>query len=712
MSFYNPGWLDGREPNEGNIRQWLDNLYSKFQPIEQARWNQSNIDTLFYAGSQNFVNRYFGMMTTQGYQNFYFNLLQQPVNLITGYQRQHRKQINYIPSDNSDPATTDQYNKVISFICNTEDIHETFSKACEQSAIAGLVLLQPYLDFSGDDPAQGSVKLKLWEYNSFIIDPFCRDVANLTDCNYIWTQQYISQEEAKIRFPDKADKISPMNSGPQRYGRFYFLPEQYNMNRNNLLVLSYVWYRWKRKRKKLYSESKKQFFDIRENAQDVDMMLQQIPDLEIVETEVPTWRLAAILNEDLVYLGDNPMGFDDCPFIMVPWNYEPHINQYDLRVRSLVRTMRDSNYLMNRQIVISHDQKEATINAGWKRKSGAVANEDNMKKTGQGWDVIINEGYEMTDVEKIIPNAVPESDFALADRLKTLIFGTSGIDLENWSAQNDRNASALTTMLKQAANLTVLQKYFDQWDTALKVLGDRILKIVLNNWSAEKIALMINEEPTPLFYSGVFAKYQVQVQEGILTPTQANAQAQQLLEINQIFGREVFPPSMIIKNMNVANKAEVLNYLQNQEMQQGQMQQHNAMLESAFSEAKLQEMFTKAMGNLATARERHGRASANVGLLEERLSEISKNQSLSTKSKMESLEKLMDVIQRYGEMETNLKMSEIESLNFEEELRENRERQEAQSQNDANKFIQQLLSNMQGSPQGGMQSGMQGGMQG
>lgn len=50
MSYNLPPWQNNIEPNQGNIRSWLDNLYSKFQPIEQSRWNQSNIDSLFYAG--------------------------------------------------------------------------------------------------------------------------------------------------------------------------------------------------------------------------------------------------------------------------------------------------------------------------------------------------------------------------------------------------------------------------------------------------------------------------------------------------------------------------------------------------------------------------------------------------------------------------------------------------------------------------------------
>jgi hypothetical protein len=578
-------------------------------------------------------------------------------------------------------------------VCTTQGIHEQFSRACEQAAITGMVLLQPYLDFQGKDPAQGELKLKLWEYNSFLIDPYFRE-PDASDAQFVWCQEYISKKEAESRFPDKLENIAPMAGTPQRYGSFYFLPENYNMARNDLMVLSYVWYKWKTKKKRLYSRSRNQFFDYAGGDGNLEQILYSIGDLESVELEVPCWKLAVILNDQLMFQGDNPLGFDDCPFIPVYWNYEPHNNYYDLRVRGLVRTMRDSNYLMNRQIIISHDQKEATINAGWKRKVGAVANEDNVKKSGQGWDIIINEGYELTDCEKIVPNVVPESDFALVDRLRTLIFGTSGVDLENWSAQGDKGASSLTTMLKQAANLTVLQKYFDQWDLSLKILGERMLQIILNNWNAAKVSMLIGEQPSPFFESRVFSEFHTAVEEGVLTPTQRNLHAQQLMDINQIFGREVFPPSMIIKDMNLSGKAEAMQYLQQQEQQMQAVNAEAQNIEHTFNEAKIKEMYARTAAAIATARERHGRAESNIGLLEERLSEISKNQSLSIKSKMEALAQLVEVVGKYGEIETNLKMNEIQSLNFEEEMRENQERQQAKQSSESNKFMQELMGGM------------------
>jgi len=689
LSFYLPPWQNNVEPSQGSVRQWLDNLYSKFQPIEQSRWNQSNIDTLFYAGAQNFVNRYFNFTPNNSYQQFYFNLIQQPVNLVTGYQRQHRKGIMYEATESADPQTTDQYTKLMTHVNNANGIHEQFSKACELATVSGMVLLQPYLDYTNEDPAQGELKLKVWEYNAFLVDPYFRN-PDMSDAQFVWCQEYISKKEAEARFPDKLQMIAPMSGTPQRYGSFYFLPENYNMARNDLMVLSYVWYKWKKKKKRLYSKTRNQFFDMAQDA-DLEAILYNIPDLETVEVEVNTWKLATILNDQLMFQGENPLGFDGCPFIPVFWNYDPHINYYDLRVRSLVRCMRDPQFLFNYKVIQNNDIAQATINAGWKRKIGAVANEDNLKKSGQGWDIIINDGYELSDIEKIIPSAVPESDLALAQQMADLTNQVSGINMENWSAQEDKGASSLTVLLKQAANLMVFQKYFDQWDYSLRLLGERLLQIVLNNWNAEKVKLYIGEEPTPYFYSKIFVKFKTLVEESDLTPTQQNLQAKQMMDMNAAFGREVFPPSMIIPKLNITGKGEIIPYLQQQEQQSQALQQEGQNIQHTLQEAQLKDLYAKTAASMAMARERHGRSEANIGLFEERLSEITRNRALATKDKMEALEKLIDVISKYGEIETMLKMGQIQSFDYTQEAKEDQEKIDARRTSLSNQFMESIM---------------------
>lgn len=688
-----PAWENNQEPNQGNVRNWLDNLSAKFMPLEQSRWNESNIDSLFVAGAQTFVNRYFNTSMGAQKQQMYFNLLQQPINMVTGFQRQHRKSMNYIPTEGADPHTTDQYTRIIDHVANAMGINEAFSKSCELSAVSGLNLMQPYLDYTGDDPAQGELKVKIWEYNSFLVDPFARQ-PDFSDAQFIWCQEYISKGVAESRFPDKIDSIRPMSGTPQRYGNFYFLPENHNMARNDLMVLSYVWYRWRRKKKRLYSPARNQFFDYGGGQEQLDMILYNIPDLKVVEVETPCWKVAVVLNDQLMFQGENPLGFDQCPFVPTFWNYDPHLNQPALRDRSLTRTMRDAQWLMNRRIIINHDISESSINTGYLRKVGAVANEDNLKQNGQGWDILINEGYEITDVQKIIPNAVPASDMALADQLQTLIFATSGVNIENWSAQENGQVSSLTVLLKQGANLMVLQKYFDQWDYSLKILGERLLSIVLNNWNASKVSLLLGEDPSPHFYSKIFAKYQVLVEEGLNTATQRQQEYMQWLELNQALGG-IIPPSEIAKRATIQGKNELMEILANVEKQNAAVQEHATTVQHVLEEAKIKELYSKSAANLATARERHGRAEADIGLFEERLSEITNNRSMALKNKMEALSKMMEVIQKYGEIETSLKAAGLESYEMKQEVNEDREKADAKQTSMSNEFVQQMMMGMQ-----------------
>jgi len=352
--------------------------------------------------------------------------------------------------------------------------------------------------------------------------------------------------------------------------------------------------------------------------------------------------------------------------------------------------MRSSQYLLNRRIVLNHDISEASINAGWIRKSGAIANEDNLKKSGQGYDIIINEGYELGDCQKIQPNAVPSSDMALADQLKEMMFSVSGINLENWSGQQDSQTSTLTVMMKQAANLMVLQKYFDQWDFALKTLGDRLLSIVQNNWNAEKVKLLIGEEPSPFFYSKIFSKYQVVVEEGILTPTQTYQEYQQWLELNQQLGG-IIPPQEIAKRAPIQGKKELMELLASQAEQQQASQQQQMAFEQAKMDAQLRESYSKSANQMASAQERHSRSASNIGLEEERLAEVTKNRAIALKERMSALSELMGVAERYGQLETHLKSLELDVYDRDQIFKEDIEKEKARMQSEGNKFVAQLL---------------------
>jgi flagellar biosynthesis chaperone FliJ len=82
------------------------------------------------------------------------------------------------------------------------------------------------------------------------------------------------------------------------------------------------------------------------------------------------------------------------------------------------------------------------------------------------------------------------------------------------------------------------------------------------------------------------------------------------------------------------------------------------------------------------------------------MSEISKNRALSTKSKMEALEKLIDLIARYGEIETQLKLNEMNREEVDDQINENQENEMARSSALNDEFTTKIMNDMGDAQQG------------
>ena len=172
--------------------------------------------------------------------------------------------------------------------------------------------------------------------------------------------------------------------------------------------------------------------------------------------------------------------------------------------------------------------RRAPFNSGWILKENSVADEDNLSCSGQGKNVHVKPGYEIGDVQKIIPNAVPPSDMQLADQLADLIFRTSGINQELLGMSDESN-TGIEVMLRQGAGLVTLQKYFDQWDLSLGLLGRLEQRIVQNKWSPAKIGRILGREPNVEFLAKTFSKYDVLVSEGSTPPSKLSSSSSSCL---------------------------------------------------------------------------------------------------------------------------------------------------------------------------------------
>ena len=151
---------------------------------------------------------------------------------------------------------------------------------------------------------------------------------------------------------------------------------------------------------------------------------------------------------------------------------------------------------------------------------------------------------------------------------------------------------------------------------------------------------------------------------------------------------------MIVPKLNITGKGEIIPWLQEQEEKSAASESEMMNIQHAFEEAKLKELMSKAVSNLANARERHGRAESNIGLFEERLSMIEKNRALATKEKMAALEQLVETIAKFGEVETALNMQKIDNEELNQKFTEDREKQDAKRTSESNKFVENLMAGM------------------
>jgi hypothetical protein len=668
------------EPNSNNIVNILQNIYTRFQSVEEVRWNEANIDTRFWAGDQDYIYQYFTFAPNYNFKNFYLNIIRQPICTITGYQRQHRKSVSVVPMEMASQHTADQFNKLLQFSHTKRQILEKFSDAIEQSITAGMVLIQPYLDFSRD-PINGDLELKIWEYNSFMVDPYFRQ-PDMSDANWVWLEKFLSKKEAIAQFPEHAELIGSMGGYSNRDGQFYFLPENYNIARNDLLVLSYYWYRSTRKQKRLYNRETGEITDWKDDPKAIKEYLRVFPQLEEIEVEVPTWNVAVILNKSVLYIGENPLGFDECPFIPVYFDYEPWQAQYNLRVRSLVRYLRDAQFLFNRRVILNHDISESSINAGWMYRENSIVNEENIMYAGQGKHIIVKEdnGDKPLEqiIQKIIPNAVPPSDMALADQMQQLVGPLSLVTPELMGASTEKGLAGITEMLRQAAGLITLQKYFDQWDRSLKLLGMLELKIIQGRWTPFKVSRIIKEQPTKEFYDKNFSQYDVLPEESLNTTTQKQNQFVQLLQLREM-GIPV-PTTFLLKNSTLQGKDELVESIQREEQQQSALAQEKSSLDLAVLQAQLQNLQATTADKLAMGRERTARTKSNIGLEFERFSELSKNHALATKEKMSAVKEFLESVKLYGEVQTMHAIDAVDKIEGKEVSQEMGEKTKANAE--------------------------------
>lgn len=619
-----------------SVHEMVEYYYASAIQINQSFWSEADIDSRFKAGDQTLWNDIYGNVPAFRRRQFNFNRIRRIINMVSGYQRQHRYSTVVVPVENSDEITADQFSKLMIWANGQGNVLETISQAFEGAITSGMNLLSVWMDYR-EDPINGTPKVDNVSYNEYLIDPFFKK-HDMSDCRFCWTRKWLSKTEIKSLMPDRAGEINSMYSRGWRDGKFQFQPEAYNYAMQDLLSYDEFYYMDYRTRKLLVDTQTGETMEWKGDDENMGSFIRRYPQIKEIDQIIPSVKLAILCNGRTLYHGPNPMGIDRYPFVPVIGYYDPQIPYFPWRVQGIVRGLRDSQYLYNRRKVIELDILESQVNSGIKYKEDSLVNPKDAFLSGQGRALALKSSAQMTDVEVMQPPNVPASMMQLSELLGREIMEISGVNEELLGSAVDDKAGVLS-MLRQGAGLTTLQTLFDQLNSSQKYLGQIFIDLFQANFSPGKVKRIVGQDPSQQFYNRAFQKYDCVVEEGLNTSTQKQMNFAQLLQLREVLG-ELISPKDLLEASTLQRKKDLLASVEQREQQASQQAQETHQYQMALQQAQIEGIQSKAAADRGWAAERASRIEENRAMAIEKMASSQNERALASYNEAKAVHEL------------------------------------------------------------------------
>ena len=578
------------------VKQRIENFYNDVTMMNQEFQGEAALDVRFNAGDQTLWSELYNVpLKTR--QNFTCNRIKRNINLISGFQRRERRSLIASPVEGSDQEAADQTSKLLSSVFKTSRASSVISDAFEGAIVSGINLLQLWVDYR-NDPISGDIKLSNCGHSSFVIDPYFRE-KDLSDCNAIWKRSYLTKDACISLVPNKCKEIEQMDTF-KGDDKFSYMPENFTTSKN-LMAYDEFYYRDYKKQKQLVDPNTNEVIEWDGDDKALEKFLKFAPDIKVLEVMKPTVKLALLVNGKVLYDDVNPLGLDTYPFVPVFAYFHPDVSDFSLKIQGIVRGLRDVQYLYNRRKVIEFNLVESRSNIGYFVKQGALKDPDSILRPGDGRAIIINQGYELSDIMPIQPVDIPQSFTQLSQMLADEIQQISGVNEELLGFADD-DISGMRARLRQAQGVTTLQSLYDNLDSSMTLLGELIVKLIQKNYSPSKVKRIINEEPHSQFYTKMFNKFDIVISEGFDTINQRQNEFGQLLTLRKE-GIQI-PDSVIIDAAPLQNKKNLTQAIESQNQETQQMEQQRLQADLQEQQATTNMINARAESDASLARRR------------------------------------------------------------------------------------------------------------
>lgn len=616
-------------PTDYDIVSDFTQDYNRAYMLLNTYYAEAYRDVGFYLGNQWSLDQ-LKYLNDERRNAFTFNKSRKTINMVSGYLSANQQQSIVVPRENSSPETAEQLTELLHTQLSPKG-YRAMGKAKHNSLVSGVAWLSPWVDYR-QDYVNGRIEFHLDNWNDVIWDPFSYRM-DLEDCTFVARRKYLSKDVIKSLVPGCEREVDAMGYG-NRDEKFTYEPYARQWGLQELL--SYNEY-WKQRYRKGWILVDKRTGDQKPWKGDrkrLEMVQRFFPDLAVIEGYYRTVEYNVIVENRLLYSGEDPWGLGEYPFVPYYCVFDPSYDLYQWKIQGLQRLLRDSQEEFNMRKSKMLDIVDSQIGSGWKAKSGAVSNPKSLFQTGQGKVIFFNPGFEIGDAERIDPPAIPESLFALQESFDADI--KDFIDLGALGSDQTDRMSAMLFKMKQSMAIMQLGPIMDNFREADYLLSKKVLKMC-QRFTPSKVERLIKQQPTPEFYSNSFLEYDIDFAEMPMTDYQKQSAFMQAWSMKMggvdvpdelLWELSPYPISKSGKKL-IQERAEAAQAQQQSEAQD--KQQVSELLQA------------KAFTDTALGQERLSRIKYDAALSEERLAAAQEERSRSALNEIRAVKEMDEI---------------------------------------------------------------------
>ena len=539
------------------------------------------------------------------------------VDVLTGFQRQNRLYLKFLPIEDGDQVVADILNVVTKTILASNNFESDETRVFEDTIVTGLGAFNIYLDYT--DNLKGDIKVERFPWRDLRFGP--HENLDLRDCEYMFKLKWFSKAKLKQLYPDEYEKIQPYSAeegmdsaahrsfltslkwedaGGKTYGAvdIYGDDDLYDSHKKNYRVLE----RWQKE----YRNVPVVVFTPTEEAENVYGMpkkdikrLEGIEGIKIFYKETHKMRVVKTAGHVLLEDFYPDLAVED--FHIIPVFGKHYVIDDKLGFSGKVRTTKDPQRSINKYYSMILDNGNKNNNNLMFYDDDTFGGNEMLEqefKENATKPLHIQKVNNLSKIPVTLPAPTINSNAATILEMSSALFQKiSNVNAE-MLGQESNSTSGRAILLRKQGALVGNEYLFDNLALAKRRLGkllismiqkvftpERIVRIIKNQSIREQIKVTDIKGSGPLFEkyppeaieemlsNTDLTKYDISVAESPYNPTTRQYIYWSLVEAGQ--NGAPIPPQMLIKHseMTQADKDEAITLIEQQQMAAMQMEQ-------------------------------------------------------------------------------------------------------------------------------------------